>query len=130
MIKKKFNDDLFDCLNWVLKKTIKDTNSLNFPNSFVFNRWLSMADNTIAQIINATTNRWITKSDLAKNPQSLCQFYRVLLPRINSRINYLKKSLKTPNNKEDTEICSQMEISQREINFYNKTLDELKTSIK
>lgn len=130
MIKKKFNDSLFDCLNWILKKTIKDSSSFQFPSSFIISRWLSMTDPSIAQIINSTTNRWINKTESYRDGESLAKFYRTLLPRYTNKINYIKKIQKETTNQDNTNLNIQMEISQRELDLYNITLDEIKEFVK
>jgi hypothetical protein len=130
MIKKKFNDGLFDCLNWILKKTIKDTSSLQFPSSFIISRWLSMADPSIAQIINSTTNRWINKTESYRDGESFAKLYRILLPRYTNKINYIKKIQKETTNQDNSNLNIQMEISQRELDLYNQTLDEIKEFVK
>jgi hypothetical protein len=130
MIKKKYNDSLFDCLNWILKKTVKDLSSIQLPSSFMVNRWLSMVDSSTSQIVNATTNRWINKSESYKDSLFLSQFYRALLPKYNGKINYIKKKQKEVLDREDLNLSNQMQMSQREIDLYNQTLDEIKDFVK
>lgn len=131
MIKRKFNDNLFDCLNWILRKTIKDLSLLQLPSSFIISRWLTMVDPSITQIVNSTTNRWINKSELYRDSESLAKFYRLLLPRYNCKINYIKKTQKDTNTQDsNTNLNKQMEISQRELDLYNQTLDEIKEFVK
>jgi hypothetical protein len=130
MIKKKYNDSLFDCLNWILKKTVKDLSSIQLPSSFMVNRWLSMVDPSTSQIVNATTNRWINKSESYKDSLFLSQFYRALLPKYNGKINYIKKKQKEVLDREDLNLSNQMQMSQREIDLYNQTLDEIKDFVK
>lgn len=130
MIKKKYNDSLFECLNWILKKTVKDLSSIQLPSCFMVNRWLSMVDSSTSQIVNATTNRWINKSESYKDSLFLSQFYRTLLPKYNGKINYIKKKQKETPNHEDINLSNQMQMSQREIDLYNQTLDEIKRFVK
>lgn len=130
MFKKRYSDNLFDCLNWILKKTIKDLSTTQLPSCFIINRWLSMVDKSTAQIVNATTNRWVNKTETYKNSLFLCQFYKTLLPKYTGRINYIKKSQKESSISEEPLNFSQLEISQREIDLYNRTLDEMKQEIK
>ena len=82
-----------------------------------------MADDNFAKIINLTTNRWFLKFfdfDFSK-------FYRVVLPKKNKRINYIKKKKneKDKNEEEFFDIASVMECSKREIEFFKKTLEEI-----
>lgn len=130
MFKKKYNDGLFECLNWILKKTLKDLFSIQLPSCFIVNRWLSMVDSPTAQIVNATTNRWINKSEAYKDSLFLSRFYRILLPKHNGKINYIKKKQKESNNSDEAHLNHQMQLSQREIDLYNQTLDEIKHFVK
>jgi hypothetical protein len=130
MVKKNYSSDLFSYLDWVLKKNRKDLDHENLPYPFIVNRWLSMADPSIAQIVNATTNRWITEDGLAKDSLSMAKFMRTILPKFIKKISYIKK----PTNEKDTIDCGNyaqsMQLSRREIEIYEKTLAELHTKVK
>jgi len=89
-----------------------------------------MADPAIAQIVNATTNRWINKTELAKDNLSIFKFFYNVLPRTSKRISYIKKSTKEYNNEDVSDIATSMECSTKEIEHYNKTLAELKGKLK
>lgn len=130
MATKRLDDTLFECLDWILKKTIKDENFLKFPNIFLLNRWLSMSHYSIAQIINATSNRWNSRINKEEDAKSIIRFYRVLLPIYTNRIKYIKKPVKTPLSIETDNFKEHLEISQREINLYNKLVAELKLPVK
>ena len=54
MKKNNIIDGLFPLMNWVLKKTRLIDDNLNFPSSYILNRWLSMSDKNSAIIINNT----------------------------------------------------------------------------
>lgn len=130
MVKKNYSSDLFSYLDWILKKNRKDLDHENLPYPFITNRWLSMADPNIAQIVNATTNRWITGDGVAKDSFRFAKFMRIILPKFSKKIAYIKKPIVK---KEDTdlEICSQnLELSKREIEIYEKTLAELNVKVK
>lgn len=130
MFKKKYNDNLFECLDWILKKTLKDPSTIQMPSSFIVNRWLSMADSSFAQIVNATSNRWLNKTDLYKNSLFVAQLYRIILPKYTGRLSYIKKKQKESTQIEESNFHTQLEMSQREIDLYNQTLDEMKSLVK
>ena len=130
MVKKNTIDGLFPLLDWILKKKGKAPTDLNLPGSFLINRWLSMTDPSIAQIVNATSNRWINKTELAKDNRSVFKFFYTVLPKTLKRINYIKKSNKEYNNEDVSDIATSMECSTKEIESYNKTLAELKGKLK
>jgi hypothetical protein len=128
MVSKKYNSDLFGFLDWILKKKIKEPNSENLPNPFITNKWLSMADPMIAQIINATTNKWIMEEGLASDSLYMGKFLRTILPKHIKNISYIKKS---DNEKERFySYIGNNELSLREIQLYEKTLAELKIKTK
>lgn len=131
MIKKNHNDNLFSFLNWILKKTSKNVLDTP-PSTFIVNRWLSMADNSLAKIVNVTLNRWLYKTQLFRDIFFPGKFYRVFLPKINKKFSYIKRVTKE-NQDEDSFnilISNSMELSQREIILYNKTLEELNLKVK
>lgn len=127
MIKKKYNDDLFVYLNWILKKPNKDIQLLNTPSIFITNRWLSMVDHNIANIVNTTFNRWILCKEFNSDNFLAGKFYKTVLPYNNKKINYIKKGVKEEvKEKEDISILAKnLEMSEREVNLYNNTLDFL-----
>jgi hypothetical protein len=130
MVKKNTIDGLFPLLDWILKKKGKLPTDLNLPGSFLINRWLSMTDPSIAQIVNATSNRWINKTELAKDNHSIYKFFYLVLPKTIKKISYIKKSGKEYNNEDVTDTATSMECSTKEIEFYNKTLAELNGKLK
>lgn len=132
-MKKKYSNDLFICLDWILKKTKTSLSKENLPSVFLLNRWLSMTNSTVVQIINETFNKWTFKTDLYKENELVSKFYKTVLPKTVSKISYLKKN----NQKTDTEdeefvenISQNMELSQRELYLYNETLEVLKSLCK
>jgi len=130
MVKKNYTSDLFSYLDWILKKNRKDLDHENLPYPFIVNRWLSMSDPTIAEIVNATTNRWIMVDGIAKDSLSVAKFMRTILPKFMKRVTYIKKPV---NEKESTDysfFAQSSELSKREIEFYEKTLAELNIKVK
>lgn len=132
MIKKKYNDDLFVYLNWILKKPIKELEVQSTPSIFITNRWLSMTEVGIANIVNNTFNRWVTQKNFNSDPIMAGKFYKILIPKNNKRISYIKKpTTETNKESEDVLLMSQnLEISQREIELYNQTLDIVQSKLK
>lgn len=115
-------NNLFKVLNWILKSENEKPEIPPYI-GYLCNRWLSMASKPIAQIVNATFNRWNT-NDTNYYTSSL----RCLLPKYKKHINYIKKPIQNDSDSEgDTiENFSQvMELSVREIELYNETLAEL-----
>jgi hypothetical protein len=127
MVKKKYNDDLFVYLNWILKKPVKVLQLQNIPSTFITNRWLSMVNKDTASIVNATFNRWLTVKSFSSDNLLAGKFYRILIPSSNKRINYFKKgTLESSKNVEDlSQLAKNLEMSQKEIEMYNQTLDYL-----
>lgn len=131
-MKPQYKDDLFPYLNWILKKSSKTPEEHSIPSIFITNRWLSMADNSLAQIVNVTFNRWMYKTPLSKENFLAGKFYKTLLPKISCKLSYIKKA-SSKSKEEDSDaniIANNMELSQREINLYNSTLEQLNKSLK
>ncbi len=130
MVKKSYDNSLFVYLDWVLKKSPRGNGDQTPVSPFIVNRWLSMADPTIAQIVNATTNRWLlTKSQNLSDYNFIGCFFRTVLPKVLKKTTYIKKAAKEK--EEDyTNIAISMECSKKEIEFYEKTLAELKQRVK
>jgi hypothetical protein len=118
------NNNLFDTLNWILKKNKKPQNK--FESNFMLNRWLSMSNNQIAQIINSTGNRWIK---VLKDFQ-ISKFYYIILPKNNDRISYIKKKTKQENDKDYKIIAENMELSTKDIVFLENALEDLNNQSK
>jgi hypothetical protein len=114
---------IFDVIDFVLKKTNVDISSFEFKNYYVLNRWLSMSDQSMAKIVNATTNRWILKN----NTINILKFYRYFLPKTSKRIKYIKKTskLKNEDQKDFVTLARNFELSTREIEMYENTIDFL-----
>jgi len=123
------NNNLFDCLNWILRKK-EDKNIENKNTSFyILNRWLSMIDENYVKIINSTTNTWISKNNSFNNDLYLLKFLKLALPKHYKKINYLKKN-KDENQLNESfdfinEISSGMEISQSELKSNLHLLQQL-----
>lgn len=118
----KFKDErLFLFLDWITKKSNQKVNDYS-PPCFLINRWLSMANESYCHILNLTTNKWLNHV----RDFDISSFYRKVLPKHNKKINYIKKSSKDVDENEDISLlCNKFECSQREINFFIKTLEEL-----
>ena len=119
-------NDFFKYLNYILKSDKKKPENLQFS-SYMTNRWLSMASNPIAKIVNSTTNRWnISDCDF------LTSFLIKILPKHTKRIEYIKKAPKESEEAmENVEYLSNcLELSRKEIELYQKTLEELNLSPK
>jgi hypothetical protein len=122
MLKQKtFKDNkLFDFLDYIFKKKNNQVKDYN-PPSFLINRWISMASPLYAKIVNSTTNKWL----LSNHNFDITSFYRTILPKDTTRISYVKKTEIIKDQVEDLNLSSSMECSQREIIFFNQTLEEL-----
>ena len=130
MVKKAFNNDLFGYLDWILKKRGTEPSEQSVPYPFLVNRWLSMADPVIAQIVNATTNKWISEDGIATDGLMMGKFYKIILPKFTRKINYIKKAIKEKDHEDSINIAQSMQLSVREIEIYEKTLAEIKKAIK
>lgn len=123
-------NNFFQYLLWLLRVTDKQP---EIPRSlgYMENRWISMTNNSNAQIVNMTTNRWLNCLDTF-NPETISKFYRSLIPRYTKKLEYLKKPLKEENEvNENIEFYSNlMELSKREIEMYENTLEELNLTSK
>jgi hypothetical protein len=120
------NNNLFNVLNWILKKQNSDVEDT--PTSFyILNRWISMVDNTSAMLINSSVNRWILKNNSFSNDFYIVKFLRKSVPKSFKKINYIKKIKITDPEKENenfiSEMSSNLEISQTE---YKNNLNILK----
>lgn len=126
-MKKIHNDELFNTMDWILKKKTSDPISdERLPQPFILNRWLSMVDSSIAQIINSTTNRWMFEKSICSDKILLGKFYKKLLPKTSKRYSYIKKSTKENTNQNTKDLIKIEEISNKEFEIYKKTLAELK----
>lgn len=133
MIKKKYNDEIFTKLDWVLKKKGKVPIFNNKISYFLFNRWLSMSDPSVAQIVNATTNRWNTQKCEISNESFFLVFFKNILPKITKNFIYIKKTSKEEQKKIEYDLenlQNLLEISKRELNFYEKTIAEMNKQVK
>ena len=118
-------NNIFEFLDWVLKKKGKEPIDENNITGFMFNRWLSMSDPDVAKIVNLTFNRW-SNTETDKNFLTAAKFYHSVLPKVTSRVSYLKKpSKKAEKENDDSVIASNMEISLREKKYYDRLLTQL-----
>jgi chorismate mutase len=129
MTKKVYNNDLFVYLDWILKK--KGSLSIeSLPYPFIVNRWLSMADPSIAQIVNATSNRWINvKNSISSDQLQIAKFFKTVLPVFKKRISYIKKVSKEKETEDFTIVAKNMECSIREVEILEKTLAEININV-
>ncbi len=130
MVKKTFNNDLFGYLDWILKKKGVEPSENSSPFPFLLNRWLSMSDPVIAQIVNATTNKWIVEKGIATDGLTMAKFFKVILPKFTKKIEYIKKIAKEKHHEDSINIAQSMQLSVREIESYEKTLAEIKKVVK
>lgn len=122
-------NEIFKVLDFILKKNKSPVSTEEPPHSFMLNRWLSMSDPSIALIINATTNKWATcRGICSRESFKMTEFLECILPKINKRIQYIKKS--TKKNKDLESPDSVLELSNRELKLYNETLDFIKKTSK
>lgn len=119
-MKKNINNNLFDTLNWILKKDKKEPVSI-LESNFILNRWLSMVTPELAQIINITGNRWnknITNFSMAK-------FYKSIFPKISDQIFYIKRKKEEKEMENIKEMASSFELSRKELIFFENALEDL-----
>ena len=86
-----------------------------------------MSDPSVASIVNSTGNRWSGNNLIARNVDFISKFYFKILPKINNKINYIKKPEKKDNDQDLLELASNLERSTRELEILNRALDNLKT---
>lgn len=130
MVKKNSIDGLFPLLDWILKKKGKIPANLTLPGIFLINRWLSMSEPSVAHIVNATSNRWIGRTELGKDNLAMSKFFYKVLPKSFKKISYIKKASKENHSENVLDIATAMECSTKEIEFYDRTLAELKQNLK
>jgi hypothetical protein len=121
-MKKPVNDNLFLNLDWVLKKNKEEPIDKNVS-YFVFNRWISMSNVDNLNIVNLTTNRWMTK--ILDFP--FLNFYKIILSKKKVDMKYIKKQSNQEIPVELNMISNNMEMSKREIIFLEKALADLTT---
>lgn len=120
-------DNIFSILNWVLKKTKKHDLNFNCTSVYMLNRWLSMSDPSVANIVNVTSNRWMCMTNFGRNLESVSKFYYKIIPRFNSKINYIKKPEKKTEDSDLLSLARSCEKSTRELEILNKALVNLQT---
>jgi len=121
-MKKPLNDNLFLNLDWVLKNNKEEPLDKNVS-YFVFNRWISMSNVDNSNIVNLTTNRWMTK--ILDFP--FLNFYKIILSKKKGDLKYIKKQNDQDIPVELNMISNNMEMSKREIIFLEKALADLTT---
>jgi len=123
--------NIFEFLDWVLKKKEKEPIYENNISNYIINRWLSMSDLDVCKIINVSTNRWDKYIDNSENFLDNCKFYKTLLPKIHKKIEYIKKKgFKNEEESNEDVLAKEYEISKREIDIYDKLLENIKTEDK
>jgi hypothetical protein len=123
--------NIFEFLDWVLKKKEKEPIYENNISNYIINRWLSMSDLDVCKIINVSTNRWDKCIDNSENFLDNCKFYKTLLPKIHKKIEYIKKKgFKNEEESNEDVLAKEYEISKREIDIYDKLLENIKTEDK
>jgi len=121
-------ENIFELLNWILRKTKSFPIDENDLSLFMLNRWLSMANSDVAKIVNLTYNRWnISKDEYDRD--HVIRFYQKIIPKYTKRITYIKKTKKVKDKEavDDITVCQNLEISKKELIRYNKLLEDLKT---
>lgn len=125
-------NNIFEFLDWILKKTKKEPIDENTFTPHLLNRWLSMVDGDVANIVNSTTNRWLTiQPDISVLEFSKIQ--RGLLPKRVGYVKYIKKPIKEPTkefdilNDNSSQISKRLEISKKELKCYDDMLAKLKS---
>jgi len=119
-------EGLFPLLDWILKKESNLSLNMDLPSTFLVNRWLSMCSIENSLIINETLNRWSRNYSFYSDICSVSKFLRVVLPKNNKRISYIKKKKTKIQEKTASDDVSCRECSKREISIQNKLLEELK----
>jgi hypothetical protein len=116
------DNKIFKALDFVLKKNKMNISDLKTINPYLLNRWISMCDPSITNILNITTNRWIKR----KTNLDIIKFYNCVLPKYTKHIKYIKKKTNFKNTEEDLILNStRIELSSREILEYNELIDFL-----
>jgi hypothetical protein len=122
------NNNIFEFLDFILKKKEKEPIYENNITNYILNRWLSMSDPEVARIVNVTGNRWKESDQDSETFLDTCKFYKTLLPKINKKIEYAKKkNLTTDQEFQQEEFVKNYEISKRELKIYDKTLEKIKS---
>ena len=119
-------EGLFPLLDWILKKNNNDSLKMNLPSTFIVKRWISMSSIDNSLIINETLNRWSKNYSFYSDIVSVSKFLRVILPKYNKKISYIKKKNIKLQKNEESDDFSFRECSKREIYIQNKLLEELK----
>ena len=122
----KYKDDnFFEVLNFVFKKTNQRVKNYK-PSLFLLNRWVTMANPLFSKIVNFTFNKWGTKNNYFEPDK----FYRTILPIYKNKFTYIKKKEHKKDVESEENLALLMECSQREINFFKETLEELNNTNK
>jgi hypothetical protein len=119
-------EGLFPLLDWILKKESNLCLNMDLPSTFIVNRWLSMCSIENSLIINETLNRWSRNYSFYSDICSVSKFLRVVLPKNNKRISYIKKKKTKIQEKNTSDDVSCRECSKREIIIQNKLIEEFK----
>lgn len=116
---------IFDFINDILFKKkgelLNNIDNESGYNLYMLNRWLSMYSTSIATIVNLTTNKYYS---IFETKQESYKFMLKMLPKVKPRrIHYIKKKQKQKDETKDIikQLAAQLEISEREINYYIST---------
>lgn len=122
----KNTQDLFPVINFILKKNKKLDENINYPSTFILNRWLSMSTRSNALVINETLNKWASISSMYSDFPFVYKFFETLLEKYTSKIFYFKKN-KNKNKSTNTDDNENVlrECSKREIFLEKKLIEEL-----
>lgn len=125
---------IFDHINAALftkdKSIIENSEEENALSPFMLNRWISMYSSDLANIVNTTSNKYITKM----SKREFFDFITAVFPKVKfKRITYIKKTAsksKTDKDEEEqennTRIARILECSTREIEEMKAMVDFLK----
>jgi len=128
------SDNFFKNLDFVLKKKgVLEIEEPDLPSQFIINRWVSMVDGISANILNLTTNRWLTKKGLCSLKYDNLRLLKKIIPQNTRNIKYIQKQKNVaPKNENfnniddvlhtDDNMHIHLEISNREILEYKKLL--------
>jgi hypothetical protein len=120
-------DNIFDYIKDVLftkkKKYINYSNEQLQFSPYMLQRWCSMADKRTSIILNNTTNKWLIYT---QDKQYVYKLLSCILPKIQQKkIAYLKKQNKSDKKEDISNICKNLECSEREYNEALKILNNL-----
>ena len=69
------DNNIFKILDFVLKKKKITSSEVKNINSYLLNRWISMTESNNVNILNITSNRWLTR----KTNIDIIKFYHAVI---------------------------------------------------